>query len=143
MIGVLLAALLGLTAPRAAFTVACVRNVCTVTNLSSGANRFQWTFGDGTTSTLKAPPAHAYGATGTYAIRLVASSGNGARSTLTRSVTIDYRWFLLPKAVTLPGGGVQRFCIGIRWTDGTTELEAASQAYPECADALTHYLFVQ
>jgi gliding motility-associated-like protein len=44
-------------------------------NESSNANTFEWSFGDGTTSTLVSP-THSYQAPGTYTIRLIAGNGD-------------------------------------------------------------------
>ncbi|WP_460586479.1 PKD domain-containing protein, partial [Hymenobacter arcticus] len=51
------------------------------TNLSVGSTAYRWDFGDGTTSTAAAPPAHTYAVPGAYAIRLVATGPTYADST--------------------------------------------------------------
>jgi gliding motility-associated-like protein len=65
--------LLGL---KAGFTIApkdtlCTPAVVTVTNTSVGALSCLWDFGDGSTSTLAAPPAHTYTKGGIYTIKLL------------------------------------------------------------------------
>lgn len=49
--------------------------MCRFNNLSSGANDFQWDFGDGTFSFAKDYALHAYEKTGTYTVTLTASVG--------------------------------------------------------------------
>ncbi|GAB3695981.1 hypothetical protein GCM10027592_18440 [Spirosoma flavus] len=53
------------------------------TNLTSGADTYQWTFQGGTpaTSTDKIPPAVKYTTSGTYTVKLVASNVDGEKET--------------------------------------------------------------
>ncbi|MFY7848277.1 MAG: PKD domain-containing protein, partial [Bacteroidia bacterium] len=66
----------------------CLRgNRFTTTNSSSGASTYDWSFGDGTGSSLS-NPTKTYASAGTYTIRLIAVSTNGCRDTLTRTVNV-------------------------------------------------------
>ncbi|MEI9946375.1 MAG: PKD domain-containing protein [Chitinophagaceae bacterium] len=75
--------------PTAAFT-ATQTNFCQVpavanfTNTSTGAASYQWTFGDGGTSTVQ-NPSHTYNATGNYTVQLIVTSAAGCVDTLTRT----------------------------------------------------------
>jgi PKD repeat protein len=69
----------------------------TFSNLSTGADAYLWTFGDGITSTL-ATPVHTYTQGGLYTVTLTAS-GLGGSDTLTRAnyitVTVLRDWGLI------------------------------------------------
>ncbi len=67
--------------------VQCSRQVQPV-NRSSGANRFQWTFGDGSPAREGQQPAYTYTAAGTYTVRLIATGKNDCRDTATAQVRI-------------------------------------------------------
>jgi PKD repeat protein len=58
------------------------------TNLSTDATGYNWSFGDGTSSTDMAPPAKAYTTGGTYTVALVAAN-NYCTDTFHASFTID------------------------------------------------------
>lgn len=65
-------------------TTGCIGEQLTFTNSSSGAPNlsYKWTFGDGSTSTA-ATPSHAYAATGSYTVTLIAADTvNGCTDTL-------------------------------------------------------------
>ena len=82
------------TAPVTAFTGTNLTS-CTFPLTSSftdntpGANTWLWNFGDGTTSTIKNPPAHTYNAYGTFVVTLTASTAPGCSSSTTNSVSIQ------------------------------------------------------
>lgn len=72
-------------APIAAFTANPVTGNAplsvTVSDRSTNApTSWQWTFGDGTSSTVQTPPAHVYGTPGTYTITLTATNAGGSSS---------------------------------------------------------------
>ena len=71
-------------APAAPKTGANVQFTDTSTGYPSG---WTWSFGDGATSPLK-NPTHAFGATGTYTVRLTITRSGASSSTTTRSVTV-------------------------------------------------------
>jgi PKD repeat protein len=56
-------------------------------SISSGTIDYIWNFGDGDTSNSQ-NPAHAYQTSGTYTIKLFASSGDGCSDSITRNVTV-------------------------------------------------------
>lgn len=82
--------------PAPAFTVnastQCVNgNSFVFTNtsgISSGSMTYQWSFGDNTTSTETAP-AKVYSAAGTYIVKLVVTSNNGCKDSVTQSITVN------------------------------------------------------
>lgn len=54
----------------------------------TGSLRFEWTFGDGFTSTL-VTPKHVYKKGGTFSVQLVAISDKGCRDSITKSITVN------------------------------------------------------
>ncbi len=80
-----------ITKPTAGFSSAnthpCINVPVLFVNTSAGAVSYTWFFGDGSTSATAAP-AHAYSASGTYTVRLVAVDASGCRDTLTRPAYI-------------------------------------------------------
>ncbi len=81
-----------------AFTYTINEDTGTVTfiNLSEGANKYAWDFGDGTTSS-EINPIKAYTATGTYTVSLVATNVSGASDTSEDVVSI-----LIKQGISLP-----------------------------------------
>ncbi|MEZ5017655.1 MAG: PKD domain-containing protein [Flavipsychrobacter sp.] len=75
------------TVPSANFTgtplAICTSDNVTFTNTSTGANGYQWLFGDGTISTLTNPLKN-YSIANTYSVSLIAIN-NGCRDTFTRT----------------------------------------------------------
>lgn len=56
---------------------------------STDASTYEWDFGDGTTST-DANPTHAYTATGTFTVKLMAMSDNKKKmSDISKNITIN------------------------------------------------------
>jgi hypothetical protein len=79
--------------------------VVTVTDQSSGAQNWSWSFGDGSTASGPQPPAHTYGSAGTYTISLTVSSARGETKTVTKQTEVRSR--IGEVATTLgPYGGV-------------------------------------
>jgi PKD repeat protein len=74
-------------APNAIFTSANNGLVATFTNTSIGATAYEWTFGDGISSTL-ANPQHTYVTDGTYTVTLTAENTCGEKAT-TQTVVIQ------------------------------------------------------
>ena len=96
--------------PTAAFTVAttdpCVQpTVATFTNNSTGAQGYEWDFGDGGTSTLT-NPTHSYTTPGDYTVSLIASTMYGCTDTATFDV---HSYELSVAGFTLPDDSV---CVG-------------------------------
>ena len=57
-------------------------------NNSQGANQFQWTFGDGATSTLE-EPSHTYANPGTYNVQLIAIDESECLQSDTMNLTVE------------------------------------------------------
>lgn len=79
-------------APRALFSFApdmgaSPLNV-TFTNLSTGANRFLWSFGDGSPASALPAPVHTFRTDGRYRILLTATSQHGCIDTLSREIRV-------------------------------------------------------
>ncbi|MDX2135361.1 MAG: PKD domain-containing protein [Saprospiraceae bacterium] len=81
------------TVPAAGFTSSINGATVNFTNTSTGATSYNWTFGDGQSST-QANPTHTYTNDGTYTVTLVATNTCGT-NTFTQQVVI----------VTLPNAG--------------------------------------
>jgi len=78
--------------PVANFAVAdtsvCVDEALNLFNFSSGATSYLWNFGDGTV--VSGPtPVHAYQASGSYTIILIASNALGCRDTMIRTAYVE------------------------------------------------------
>ena len=58
-----------------------------LTNTSTNASSYVWSFGDGNTSTLT-NPNHTYATQGTYTIKLVATNANGCKDSVSQNVSI-------------------------------------------------------
>ena len=58
------------------------------TTLSSGTLSYLWNFGNGITSTQPSP-TYSYPATGTYIVKLVATSGTGCKDSITRTINVN------------------------------------------------------
>lgn len=80
-------------APTAAFSAST--NGCTLpvavtfTNTSSGANSYQWSFGNGQTSTQQNPPAVNYTTAGTYNVQLIVTNSFGCKDTLLQPLVVS------------------------------------------------------
>ncbi len=59
----------------------------TFTNSSSSGTSYQWSFGDGNSSTAT-NPTHTYTSAGTYNVRLITTGANGCKDTLTKNAYI-------------------------------------------------------
>ncbi|MES2138141.1 MAG: PKD domain-containing protein [Bacteroidota bacterium] len=78
-----------------------------ITNLSTGANYWNWSFGDTVTSAVVAPFSHTYADTGTYTITLITSTQYNCVDTAYHTVIIepDFK-FYIPSAFTPDGDGI-------------------------------------
>ncbi|HLO72034.1 MAG TPA: PKD domain-containing protein [Flavipsychrobacter sp.] len=79
--------------PTASFTAtgnnSCTSPVTTTfTNTSTGAISYDWSFGDGGTSTAT-NPTHTYTANGSYTVRLIATNAAGCKDTFTSSSLVN------------------------------------------------------
>ena len=76
--------------PTADFSVSgtCLNSLSTFKNASLNAQSYTWTFGDGTSSTLK-EPAHTYAEAISYNVTLIVKNTFGCPDTLTQLLPID------------------------------------------------------
>jgi PKD repeat protein len=76
--------------PTANFTssVVCTDNTTQLTNTSTGATSYSWSFGDGGTSTATSP-SKTYAAAGTYVVTLTSSTGNNCKATVQNTVVVS------------------------------------------------------
>ena len=76
--------------PKADFSISgtCITSISNFINLSTNAQTYAWTFGDGTTSIAK-DPAHTYPEAISYNVRLIAKNNLGCNDTMTRLLPID------------------------------------------------------
>ena len=78
-----------------------------LTNSSTGASNFYWTFGDSITSVLQTPPPHIYNAPGTYPIVLIAYASNGCNDTTKVIIQVtDTVGILMPNIFTPNGDNI-------------------------------------
>jgi gliding motility-associated-like protein len=70
-------------------TTACAFSGVSFTDLSYPADRWDWDFGDGQTSTLQ-NPVHAFADTGTYSVKLTVTN-NGCQGSITKTALITVR----------------------------------------------------
>jgi len=80
------------TPPTAKFAVSCTDLSCSFTDQSSDSDgsvrSWQWTFGDGSTDTLR-NTVHAYPASGTFGVSLTVKDDGGAWGTTSQSVSVS------------------------------------------------------
>ena len=84
----------GFTPVNAGFTFEVSGTTVTFTNTSSGANTYEWDFGDGNSSTEESP-SHTYAEDGTFEVTLTVR-GDQDESTVTQSVTVSSSLIELP-----------------------------------------------
>lgn len=75
--------------PTASFTVnnICIDDDLAPSNQSSGATKYYWSFGDGSSS-ISANPSHFYKASGTYSIALSSENSFGCKTTTQKSILV-------------------------------------------------------
>ena len=90
--------------PTPAFTTSILGSAVTVTNQSTNANSYAWSFGDGSAQVTGASPsAHTYTAAGNYTVMLITTNACGS-DTATHSVTVS--------VLTLSPSGSTTICKG-------------------------------
>ncbi|MBK9275243.1 MAG: PKD domain-containing protein [Flavobacteriales bacterium] len=67
---------------------ACVNTPVNFTNITACGCTWTWDFGDLSLPSTQQDPQHTYGATGTYTVQLVATSGAGCIDTITHALVI-------------------------------------------------------
>ncbi len=83
----------------------CVGGVTSFTNTSAGATSYNWTFGDGNSSTV-AQPTNTYTAAGSYAVSLtVTAGGGGCGGSTTQTITVNPLPTVTATSNTLCTGG--------------------------------------
>lgn len=95
-------------------TTICYSGTVSFSNLSTNATSYQWTFGDGGTSTLT-NPTHNYTTAGLYSVRLIAIGSSNTSDTLTRSAYIRVilpNITVSPNTSVCPGGSVTLLASG-------------------------------
>lgn len=106
----------------------------TFSNTTTNAVSYQWSFGDGVTSTATTP-THTYNTPGTYTVRLISTGSNGCKDTLTKTsyisigqVTASFTNSLACEGAptvftntTTPGLGISR-----SWSFGTSATDTAA-----------------
>ena len=75
--------------PVPAFTAAnqCLGTAVSFTNQSTGANAYVWQFGDGKSSAATSP-TYTYASANTYSVKLVVTSVNSCKDSVTKTITV-------------------------------------------------------
>lgn len=88
-------------------TTSIVSPVVDINNLTSGANSWDWDFGDLLTSTLQNPESHTYPDTGTYLITLIAATQYGCYDTAYQTAVVEPETvFYVPNVFSPNGDGI-------------------------------------
>lgn len=66
----------------------CTQDTVEFANLTTLANNYQWTFGDGSGDTATNPAAHIYTVQGIYDVKLKAFNNNGCVDSVTKSINL-------------------------------------------------------
>ena len=94
------------------------------TDMSTGANSWQWFFGDGGLSNSQ-NPTYSYGAIGTYPVTLIITNAQGCIDSVVNFIVINGDFtFYAPNAFTPNGDGINNIFIpkGTGWDDSSFEL---------------------
>ena len=76
--------------PTADYTTAngCLGKATNFTNISGGATKYSWNFGDGSAASTTKSPSHTYASAGTYTVVLTAENAAGCTDVKSSTVTI-------------------------------------------------------
>lgn len=76
--------------PNAAFTNQnnCFNEFSAFNNFTTNVTSYAWDFGDATGTSTAENPSYLYGTSGTYSVRLIATSSKGCKDTATQSIVI-------------------------------------------------------
>lgn len=81
----------------------------TFQNLTTGGVTYEWTFGDGNSST-KVHPNNTYAAAGTYIVTLIATNELGCKDTVAKPITISPEYYIyVPNAFTPDNNRVNNY----------------------------------
>lgn len=81
----------------------------TFQNTSTGAETYQWNFGDGHSSTV-VHPNNTYDVPGTYTVTLIATNDIGCKDTVQKPITIEEEyWVYIPNTFTPDGNMVNNY----------------------------------
>ena len=120
-----------ITAPSANVSITAGQSV-TFTGTASDPNgdtvTVVWTFGDGTTSTLLAPPAHTYATAGTYTVQLTATDSKGLADPAppTRTITVNPAGGTAPTLTQLQTTIFTASCTGCHSAGGSAGLNLSA-----------------
>lgn len=95
--------------PTVVTTSPCVVSIGGVQNRA--CYNYQWTWGDGTTSTGPTPPNHTYAAGGTYTITQTITDANGCVATTSRTISC-----VLPEEEIMLSGRPTHGAVNLQWT---------------------------
>ena len=88
-------------------TASITEPVISLTDLSAGADYWNWNFGDMDSSILNNPQPHTYADTGTYTITLIVSTQYNCIDTVHKNISIEPDFlFYIPNAFTPDGDGI-------------------------------------
>lgn len=88
-------------------TLTIIDPIVTLTNLSTGANTWDWDFGDLMASSLEHPGNHTYSDTGSFTITLITSTQYGCVDTAQKTIIVDPDFtFFIPNVFSPNGDGI-------------------------------------
>jgi gliding motility-associated-like protein len=84
-----------------------INPIISITDLTTGANFWNWNFGDGDTTLVSTTTSHTYADTGTYVMRLITSTIYNCIDTTYQTITIEPEFvFYIPTAFSPNDDGV-------------------------------------